>query len=145
MGDKRHSYGATIGSDVSGGSSYTDLAGVIDIEGPSLEATITDVSDLASANAAKEKLAGMIDGGEVTLTLHADDTEYNTVRGWLAGRTQRAFQIEWSQLATEATSAPNIQFEAIIQSLGNSIPEDDKITFSVTLAVTGLPTFNVGA
>ena len=55
-----------------GGTTWTNVAGVANISPPQLERDVVEVEDLDPIDEIKQKLAGLIDAGEVSLTLNFD-------------------------------------------------------------------------
>ncbi len=54
---------------------YTDIAQVASITPPQMEREVVEVDDLNPADGVKRKLAGLIDAGEVSLTLNFDPAD----------------------------------------------------------------------
>src|SRR5579871_5136727 len=72
---------------------FTKIGEVVDFDGPGGKANIIDATSLDSV--AKEKLAGLPDEGQVTLTINfvPSDTMQQGLRNDRAARTLRNFQI----------------------------------------------------
>lgn len=122
-----------------GGSpgSYATVAYAIQISGPDQENPLVDITHLAST--AREYIAGLTDGGEVTITGHlTEDATVNDVAGLEYVFTQkltRLFQI------TPASATRRIQFSAIITRFRFSdFTADDTMKFEATLKITGAVT-----
>lgn len=117
---------------------FTTIAEVKDIDGPGFEASTNEATNHSSSGATREWLAGMLDAGEVSFDLNflPGNATQNATTGLLSlyfARKVRNFQLVW----------PNGQcnFKALVTGVEPSAPVDDVLTASVTLKVTGLPTF----
>lgn len=121
-----HSYGTTFTF-----SGITAQVTTITVGGISVNAVET--THLASANAAKEFIGGLIDAGELTLTLNMVKSNYSSLAATL--RSTAAFSL------VLAGALGTLSGTGLITSLGIAVPEDDRITNDVTIKITGLPTF----
>ena len=107
------------------------------ITGPSVSTATIDVTDISGT--AKTFIAGMVDGGEISLEVSydpdTDDGENHTAltTDMLAG-TEQAWLIEWSDLST-------VGAQGLVTSFSPSANIDDKVTASFTIKVTGAVTF----
>ena len=136
------SYSATFGF---GGNSFPPsvLAEVIEIEGPGFKVTSVDLSNLNSPSHAREFRAGFTDAGEITLKLTFTQSAYITLLSYLNYSLQ-AWQITLPLVGSQSTAA-KVTGYGHISSLGQAIPEDDRITNDVTIKVSGMPSFTGGA
>lgn len=127
--------------DGAGPEVFTTLAEVKSIEGPGMETEVIDVTthSSAAAGAFREKLATLIDAGEVTFDLNfvPGDTQHIALRADQLARTKRNFEL-WYPGSVSA----DIEFQAIVTSFPLSFPTDGVIESSVTLTITQAPTFN---
>lgn len=117
---------------------FTTIAEVKDITGPGFEASTNEATNHSSAGAVREWLAGMLDAGEVSFDLnflpnHATQDETTGLLSEFLSRSVSNYQLIF----------PNgqINFKALVTGFEPSAPVDDVLTASVTLKVTGLPTF----
>jgi predicted secreted protein len=118
---------------------FTLIAEILEITGPEESMGTLDATSMDSA--AKEFIAaGFVDGGEVTLNMHwiGNNAQHQGVRTDLRNGTKRNFQL----LMPDTTLCT---FAAFVTKLGHQIPAEGKITQSVTLKVTGLPTWAYNA
>lgn len=136
------SYGAALHRDSDGAGTYTAVAKVSDITGPSISITDVDDSYLAVANGAKLFVPGMLDGGEVSATLKFDKAEVDTLEGLF--RTPYYWKVVFPLASGESTPS-QWAFQGHINGIGTSIPEDDAITFTVSIKVSGLPVWTSGS
>ena len=143
----QHSFGSKIGYYV--GSILTNVAEVVNIDGPGQDVTVAPASHLRVPNAAKKFLPGLIDGGEVTFTCRCDGADgddsgdavapsgYVVLNALLQNRSEQRWAITWGGDGTLH------DFYGFIQNLSPAIPEDDTITCDVTIKVSGLVSVSV--
>lgn len=128
--------GAAIDVGTGSGSIYllTSLAQVRNISGPSMSVDTIDVTTHDSTNAAREFIAGLIDGGTVDLDLvfDPDSVTQAALRDDLEDRVnEQWFQIVWP----DATSS-YVTFRAIVAGLTTSAPHDGSLDASASLKVS---------
>ena len=120
---------------------FTTLAEVKSIEGPDMETDVIDVTthDSAAAGAFREKLATLIDAGEISFDLNfiPGNTQHVALRTDQLNRTKRNFEL-WFPNASSA----DIEFEAVVTSFPMTFEVDGVIESSVTLTITKAPVFN---
>ena len=119
------------------GAADVVIGQVLSVSGPSASVATIDTTDIAGSS--KTFIAGMVDGGEVSLEVSydpdTDDSENHTVMttDFLAG-TARTWTILWSDGSLVTASG-------IITSFSASASIDDKVTASFAIKVTGAVTF----
>lgn len=124
---------------VEGTASYTTVAQVRNVSGPSMSGDSIDVTAHDSADGFREYVAGLRDGGEVTLDLIFDPAgaTHKNAAGGLAyeyvQRTSKAYKITFPD--TTAWT-----FVAFVTALSPSMPVDGELSASATLKITGKPT-----
>ena len=122
------------------GSTFQVIASVTDISGPSREREAIEVTAHDSPNQYREFVKGLKDGGEVEITINYDagSPTHQDLDDDFEEDALRAYQIiifpatlnEWTW-----------DFNALITSLGDEFPHDDKMERTVTVKVSGKPTF----
>ena len=126
--------GAAFGTVLTVGTAVAELTS---ISGPSISMDTIDVSSHDSADRAREFVAGMIDGGEVT------------VEGNLTGANSAAALLALMAAGTVTSGATVVfpaptsltwGFDCLVTSVSTDSPYEDKVSFSATLKITGLPT-----
>lgn len=128
------------------GLTYTALAEIKNIKGPTVTIGTSDITHLSSDSGYKEFLAGFFDGGEVTLSVNFLE---ETLDGLLSELTATsgvlgAFKITLP-LRRDQSAATVILFTAIITALPfPDVPEDGPIMGEITLKVTGAVTHTAG-
>lgn len=128
------SNGATLAiGDGGGPETFNAIGGIISYGGFGAgSATVIDVTDLSDTY--KQKIAGQIDSGEISLSCNADtaNTYQTQVKTDFLAGTVRNFRITLTD-----TGPSTITFAAVISSMTYSVTMDDKITLEISLAVTG--------
>ena len=123
------------------GTTFTwdsDVIGQVQsLSGPSVSVATIDTTDIAGT--AKTFIAGMVDGGEVSLEVSYDpdstDAEYHTaMTADLESGTAKTWTITWSDGSTVSASG-------IITSFSASASIDDKVTASFAIKVSGALTW----
>lgn len=114
---------------------FTAIAELQSIQGPGYSLEVVDATHSESPDAHREKIAGLIDAGEVSaeVTFLPTDATQNFAAGIqkdLLDRTKRNFQIVWPGPKTYA-------FAAFVTSFQPQASISDKMTASITLAITG--------
>lgn len=128
-------YGATFARD-SGGGVFADIAEVVSITPPQMSRDTPDATHLASPDGYREFISGLRDGGEISLELNfvpADATQ-TLLRTDFDGDAPVDYQITFPDTS-------NVTATAFVTALSPSVPLDDKMALSVTLKVTGKPTW----
>lgn len=130
-------YGTTFAVGDGGGPEvFTDLAEVTNVTGPAVTRETVDATHMGSPNRYREFIAGLIDGGEVTVDM-------NYVPG---GATEILLNACLEQVAARnyRITAPNTEvlaFSGFCTAKSAAIPLDDKMTLSATFKVSGDPAF----
>lgn len=146
MATKTHSYTSKI-SYSSTGSSYTDITDCRLITPPNMEVGDVDTTHLESASAAKEYIAGWLEGGEVPFEIHFHKTQFDTIRTIFTGRTTYYWKITLPLISGESTPSSFV-IQGHVKSFGFSeisSDSDDTLRVPITVKVTGLPTFTAGS
>jgi len=115
--------------------SFTTIAEVGDIDGPSVEVNAIDVTSHSSANAMKEFVAGLIDPGEISFPINflPTETTHDDSDGlWadMIARTLRNFEMVFPDTSECA-------FAALVTAMSLKEPVDDKLSADVTLKISG--------
>lgn len=146
-------FGATLGYDLAAGSSYTVLANVLEITGPSQSREIIDVSHLSNADSTRTKIAGIIDPGTITLSciMQADAASHDVTNGALsafyAAPNTVASRPTWQLTVNDSVAGTDakMEFAAIIQNFNQTgLTLTGAWTFELTLAISGKVTLTEG-
>ena len=111
------------------------IAEITSITGPGMSAGTVEVSHLNSPARFKEYIQGMLDGGEVSLSLNFIPGDTDGQMGLLAdfkAGTLQDFVITWP-VDLDATAS----FAGIVTAFEPETPEDAEIGLSVTIKVSG--------
>ena len=117
-----------------------DLAEVKTISGPSESMDTIDLTSHDSADKFREFVAGIHDGGEITvegMCIVGDTTGQVAMHADFQATTVKAWEIRFPSYA----SAPVITGNGYIISWSWDFPYDGPITFTCTIKVTGKPTY----
>ena len=118
---------------------WTTIAEVTNISGPSLSHEVIDVTSHSSSGAFREKVGGLLDGGEITLDLNfvpAGATHKEAVGGLLYDMTARSVN-------NYKLIFPDTTYWIVPALVTNFTPDmavDGKLGASVTITVSGEPT-----
>ena len=132
---------AAAGTLLKMGSTPTTVAQVYDISGPSMSADTEDVTTHDSASIPwREKIATLIDAGDVQLSLYfdPDGTTHTDASGGLLfvfkNRTLEDFAIVFPDTS-------QVAFEAFVTQFQPKAPIDGVLTADVTLTISGALTW----
>ena len=116
----------------------TSVVNVTDISGPSLSRDTIETTSHDTADIGKTYIGGLLDGGEVTMTINFDAGTTDHVANIIEEMTATAvvsWVIEFASTSTNATST----FDAWITGFEPTAPNGDKLSADITLKVTGIP------
>jgi len=138
MSDAILGYGIVYAiSTTTGGSTYTDLGEVFDIELPSDEVEEVDVTHYGSPGRTKEYIAGLINTGDGSFSINwvpGNDTD-QLLRGLRVSGAIRNHRITFPDGETK------VVFPAFIKGYDPGIPVDDKLTAKFTVKKSGAETW----
>lgn len=120
--------------------SFTSIAQVKSVGGPSLGLDPIDVTHHASTGSWEEVVGGILRSGEVSLDINYDPAgaTHDASTGLIAdmvAKTVRNFQLVFPDTGTTTWS-----FAALVTAFEPSAPHDDRLSASVTLKLSGQPT-----
>lgn len=131
MSDGTHGHGTVLEGATSG-----VIGNIINVD-TDKSTDVIDISTMDSTSKFKEKIAGMHDAGDITLTINYDGSAAgvaNALHAALLTGTAEAWTITYPDTSTDVITG-------FISGLGTADPFDDKITQTVTIALTGVPAF----
>jgi hypothetical protein len=116
------------------------IAEVVDFSGPGGQANIIDVTHLNST--AKEKLVGLRDEGQVSLSLNLNfsDTAQTAIRADRASRTKRKCIIKFNDTTVDLARTKAV-FDAYCLGFSMSGAVDDKVSGNAVIEITGAVTY----
>lgn len=121
---------------------FTTIADVNSISGPSMRGEVIDVTTHSSAGGFREKINGLIDPGELSFDINYDpgDVTHDGTVGLLFNFTDRTL-LNWQLVFTD-TGATVWRFSATVTSFEVTVATDDVIKASCTLTINGIPDFD---
>jgi hypothetical protein len=123
-----------------GGASYASLGSIRDIGLPEHEGTKIDKSFIQQSNKWMLKRPGLIDPGESTFQLIFDKTTYPTILTNI-NVDGNNFKVVYSDLGVTASTET---FGGFIRKVSRPVPMDGLFIITVTVTVSGIPTFTAG-
>lgn len=138
---KFSAFGTEIAWDPAGGSSFTAIAQVASIDGPSITREEIDVTTHDSLEMWREFIKSLKDGGEVSFDLVFDPDlgTHNTTTGLLSDYSQDQTIATW-RLTFPDTTNTTWTFPGFITEFGVTAAIDDALKASITIKVSGKPT-----
>ena len=115
---------------------------VVNISGPSVKLGIVDATHLNSDNKFREKIGGLLDGGEVTFecNYYSGDAEQVGLLTDMYARTVQDWSIEFP------TATGSIwTFTGLVTAYDPAIPLEGKVGFSATISISGMPSLGITA
>ena len=135
MSDAIHGHGAdfSIGGTV--------IGNIIRISGPSYARDPIDISTMDSANKFREFIPGMIDAGEITMDLNFEGASTGGSHTLIDQITAATAEMKIELNDAGGTQKSTWACNGFITAIGQEIPFEDKVVQSVTVKLTGTPTF----
>ncbi len=120
------------------GETFSPIANVSDISGPSRSREAIEVTAHDSPNKYREFIPGLKDGGEVEITLNYDpgDASHGALDEDFESDDLHAYQLV---ILPGTEDEHTWDFEALITDLGDAYPTDDKMERTVTFKISGKP------
>lgn len=134
----RDAFGSQLKRDTTGGGSYTVIANVSDLSGPSRSREAIEVTAHDSPDQYREFVKGLKDGGEVTATINYDpaSAQISALDADFEEKPLRNYQIV---ILPGEADEHTWTFSALITDLGDSFPVDDRMERDVTFKISGRP------
>lgn len=129
--------GTTVAYETTPGSgTYTVVGEVFEVTIPETSMETVDATDFSHTDAHRRKIAGLIELGEASFTLHYDPalTVFTSLDTFYKSRVSRRWRFAY------AGSAVNTIIEAFITGMGREVPMDEKMTLAITLTPSGVMT-----
>ena len=109
----------------------TSIGKVLSVSGPGMAGAAVDTSHAETTDAFRTFVPGMVDAGEVTLSLMFDKASATTIHGWW--RTSQAYSITFSDGSVWA-------FNGFLTGFSHEVTDlDGVVTANLTFKVTGKP------
>lgn len=142
--------GATTTHQVSidGGTTYIQTAKIKELSAPEESRSTSEDAYLDNADKYKEFVAGMIDSGELDITLKWDQTDVGQVAidsafegtGTIMGRITLPIDTDAGH-STPST----FEYTGVVTGRGIAIPKEETITRNYKIKISGQPTWTAGA
>ena len=121
---------------------FTAIAEVLSINGPTLSRDQIDVTHQATTGGFREFIGGLGDAGEVTFDISyvPSNTTHDVTAGllkWLDSGLKTGFRVEWSD-----SPSTNWEFDAQVNGFEVTAAVDEQLKASVTLRLSGKPNFD---
>ena len=131
--------GTTLGlGDGASPEVFTSISEITNLGGPEVSAEEVEVTSLDSVGGFKEFISGLRDGGTVTFDMNylGGNTQQNAMRDNIGGTTDN-YQLSWP-----FSPAVTCTFGAQVSSMTFNTEPNAAITASVSLKVSGAPTWS---
>lgn len=119
-------------SDMTSSPTFTAIAEINSIDGPSKSRDTIDVTSLDSTGGYREFIASFRDGGEVSLEMNFTRDGYVDMTADFEVDTLVDYQI-----VLPDTGNTTFDFSGLVVNVGLAIPFEDKVTAPVTIKVSG--------
>lgn len=149
MSDSTLGHGSIL--TVNDGTSTTTIGNIISISGPNQTRDSIDVSTMDSTSKRREFLSGMLDAGELTAEMNYDGTASGTADALNTLKTTelaysgttplQAWKLQFYDSANTNYTNSSWACAGFITALGHAVPFDDKVTQSLTIKFSGVPTY----
>lgn len=117
---------------------FTAIANITNVEGPDSKRDTYDVTAHDTSDGYREFIGGLVDPGEVKVTLNYDPSEHESLRADLRDSAPRNYKIVYPN------SGGQIAVKLLLTELNPKAPVDDKWTADVTFQASGKPTYTSG-
>lgn len=111
---------------------WEELAEVNNISGPGMSRETIDVTTLNSTGGYREIIAGLRDGGQVSMSMNFTREEYEKLKEDFESDDKQHYQI---MLPDPEQTA--FEFEGLVMEIPLDITVDDKVTVDVTIQISG--------
>lgn len=130
-----------IGADPAG-AGFTALGEVISMNGVGMQSSVTELTHLTSDDRAKEKIPGLMDGGQLNLKVNYTEAGMGVLTGTLMPLATAESTV-WERLAwvVQFPSGGQWFFKGFLANLPFDVPEDNRITVDMTVEISGRPEF----
>lgn len=121
------------------GHNMQDVGQVVSFNGPNQSANIIDITHLQST--AKEKLVGLVDSGDLSISVIFDNESSSTnlhdaLERDLRERTNRKFDIKFTDDGTVSSQPSAVYFEGYMTAFAMTGAVDDVLKADMTIAIS---------
>ncbi len=122
--------------------SFTALAEVFSISGPSMARESPDASHMASPGAWREFISGMKDPGEITVECnHLPGNSTQDASTGVLSLFASGARTNWRMTFPDGSPPTVWEFLGVVTAFSPTTPLDEKMTLSVTIKLSGQPDF----
>jgi len=120
---------------------FTAIAEVTELSGPGMSLEPLELTHHESTGAWKEFTGGLLDGGEISLSVNflPTNSTHTGLRDVMVSRVARNFQLVFPDSA-----ATTWQFAALVTGYEPKEPVGGKLSADIKLKLTGQPNFSAG-
>ncbi len=136
-----HSYLGILQVDASGSGAWGDVGQCIKITPPKIKVTASKTTHLASTQATDTFIPGFITPGEVQVELNMTSAMIVQMLSYI--RVMKNWRVRYND-GTTPTSGSVWTFAGFWTEFGDEVPENDRITTTMTVTVSGPETFVAG-
>ncbi|MFE9765120.1 phage tail tube protein [Streptomyces sp. NPDC005808] len=131
-------FGTQLKRDSNGAGAFLAVANVSDVSGPSRSREAIEVTAHDSPDKYREFVKGLKDGGEVEITINYDpgDATHLALDADFEEDDLRDYQVV---ILPGKDDEHTWEFSALITSLGDEFPHDDKMERTCTFKISGKP------
>lgn len=118
-----------------------DIAELTNISGPGESMDTIEVTHHESSDAYKEYIAGLLDGGDISIEgnlIVTDSTGQVAMHTDFQAREAKDWIIKFPSWSA---GTPQFSGSGLVTAFNFTFPHDDKIGFTATIKVTGKPTY----
>lgn len=121
-----------------GAESLVTLEEVFEVTPPEASVATVDATHMASPNRAKEFVSGLIDNGSASIQGNyvPNSTTDNLIRDLQAAGSETKMEITFP-------NGVKVSCQILIENYSQSVPVEDRMTFTVSFKVTGATTLSI--
>lgn len=128
--------GTKFGRSPNGGTTYTPIAEVNSISGPSISRETIDVTSLDSTNGWREFIPSFRTGGTVNLNMNYTQETYRLLYDDFMNDTEQMYEVMFPD-----SFGSKFRFTGFVMELPVEVSVGDKITNTVSIQITGEPSY----
>ena len=133
-----HGYGITLSYD--DGGSPVSITDITEITPPEVTKETIETTHHGSSGGAREFISGLVDGGEMSVTVNYDpgDTSHSYLRtaaNSANSGTPDSFTLTYSDSSTD-------EFSGYVTGMSVEAPMDDKVSATFTIKITGTSSYS---
>jgi len=124
----------------SGAGTWTKIAKLRSLTGPSMSRGTIDVSAADQTKGYRDFVTDLREAGEMTLSLLFDRSEYELMLTDFESDTAQNYEI----VLPDADNT-SFEFEGLVTEMPLAIPTHDAVTVDITIKITGVPNIESGS